>query len=399
MKKSQSCRTVGAASACELLVALAPGQVARADAGGPTPGLAQDVVKAYAAQLEAGYQSGLSSSASVPVASRSIPSAQTALAGRLSKADVKLLTSAGSPILDAQVDAKVVSDPLPSGDQWTVDASLTTVIDQGADGDGVDEPASWTDIHRLYLDTIDGTWAVVRDDNLPAPSEALPDGEEESPSPADLGIKPAVSAPSGKAKSLEPVVSPMSAFPTESKIDGDKFRSYALKWTASPYDGDAKSDFNSVYPYVTNNCANFASQTLDQAGWYLTGGDSTQVDDVTKWTYNLAGVAGATRTWTYSRRLLTFAFNTGTYSSAPYYNAGLGKGDLLFADWEGPSGLGKPDGEVDHTMVVTGFAADNGEPLISQKTNNRHHIRLSKSIELAKEQGRYPIVWYALKHK
>ena len=57
------------------------------------------------------------------------------------------------------------------------------------------------------------------------------------------------------------------------------------------------------------------------------------------------------------------------------------------------------DGEVEHTMVVTGFAADNGEPLISQKTNNRHHIRLSKSIELAKEQGRYPIVWYALKHK
>ena len=332
MKRSQAFRMVGAASACALLVVLAPGQVARADAGGPTPAVAQDVVKAYAAQLEAGYQSGPSSSASVPVASRSIPSAQTALAGRLSKADVKLLTSAGSPILDAQVDAKVVSDPMPSGDQWTVDASLTTVVDQGADGDGVDEPASWTDIHRLYLNAIDGTWAVVRDDNLPAPSEAFPDGEEESPSAADLGIKPAVSAPSGKAKSLEPVVSPMSAFPTESKIDADKFRSYALKWTASPYDGDAKSDFNSVYPYVTNNCANFASQTLDQAGWYLTGGDSTQVDDVTKWTYNLAGVAGATRTWTYSRRLLTFAFNTGTYSSASYYNAGLGKGDLLIAD-------------------------------------------------------------------
>jgi hypothetical protein len=395
---------VGMITACALVAVGAAGTVARADdaSRGPTEAVVQKVVEGYAAQLQAGYLSKLPQSGSVAGLSSRVPASQTALARRLAGADVKLLTSAGSPIVDAQIKADSVTNIERSGDYWTVDVSLTTVVDQGADGEGLYEPASWTDTHRLRLDDVDGTWAVTQDNNLPAPSEALPDGAESWPSPADLGIKPAVSAPSSKGKtatSSGPVVAPMSAFPTETKIDGDKFRSYALKWTASPYDGDDKSDFNSVYPYVTNNCANFASQTLDQGGWYLTGGNSLQVDDVTKWTYNLAGVEGPTRTWTYSRRLLTFALNTGTYSSAPYYNAGLGKGDLLFADWEGPAGLGKPDGEVDHTMVVTGFAADNGEPLISQKTNNRHHIRISKSIQLAKDQGRYPIVWYALKHK
>lgn len=49
-------------------------------------------------------------------------------------------------------------------------------------------------------------------------------------------------------------------------------------------------------------------------------------------------------------------------------------------------------------MVITGFAADNGEPLISQKISNRHHIRLTRSIQIAKDRGRYPIVWLALRH-
>lgn len=231
-------------------------------------------------------------------------------------------------------------------------------------------------------------------------SESLPSGWSKPHSvssvrPAQLAWKAATSRKSSGAiapKAQTP------GLPAEAKINADKFRAYALKWTKSPYDGDEKSDYNPTYPVYNNNCANFASQTLDQAGWYLTGGNSLQVEDDTKWTYNLAGVAGATRTRSLSRKLMLFAFNTGTYDDKVSSIWAVRKGDLLFADWEGPKGVGHPDGTVDHTMVVTGFAADNGEPLISQKTNNRHHIRLSKSIQIAKDQGRYPIVWYALRH-
>jgi len=99
---------------------------------------------------------------------------------------------------------------------------------------------------------------------------------------------------------------------------------------------------NSTYPFYSNNCANFASQVLDTGGWYLTGGNSLQVSDSTKWTYNLAGIAGASRTWSQASSLYTFANNTGTYGWLDnIWNARTG--DLLFVDWD-------PNGKADGSM-------------------------------------------------
>lgn len=399
------------ASSCvvALIAATGPAITPAAADTGPSKAQVNAAVKAYASQIQAGYLSKLPANGRVAGLARATAT-QTSLAREISTADVKLLTGAGDPINSATVSTKLLSTKTSSSGIITADVSMTTTVDQGPDGDGVDEPSSWTDTHRLTLANDAGLLSVTADSNMPGPSEPAPTKAElaeplpqgwSKPHPVSSVRPTQLSANTASNRGSSGVITPQAltpGFPAESKINADKFRAYALKWTASPYDGDAKSDYNSTYPVYNNNCANFASQTLDQAGWYLTGGNSLQVEDDTKWTYNLAGVAGATRTWSLSRKLMLFAFNTGTYDDKVSSIWAVRKGDLLFADWEGPQGVGHPDGTVDHTMVVTGFAADNGEPLISQKTNNRHHIRLSQSIQIAKDQGRYPIVWYALRH-
>lgn len=166
-----------------------------------------------------------------------------------------------------------------------------------------------------------------------------------------------------------------------------------MKWTSPPYAGDKKDDFNDTYPYYGNNCANFASQVLDAGGWYRTGGGSWQQNDNSKWTYNLAGYKGATRTWYSARYLHRFASNTGTYEWLDnIWKARAG--DLLFTDWD-PNG--KPDGDIDHVMVVSGVSKF-GEPRISQKSSSRNNIMLSTSIALAKKQGK-TTTWYGLKNR
>lgn len=182
-------------------------------------------------------------------------------------------------------------------------------------------------------------------------------------------------------------------FPAQNNISPVNFSTYALKWTSGNKSGDKKANFNPKYPFFGNNCSNFASQVLDAGGWYTTSGNSLQQNTNSKWTYNLLGVKGATRTWYKAAFLYVFANNTGTYG----YLDNIWKarsGDLLFTDWD-PNG--KPDGSIDHVMVVTGVTA-NGHPRVSQKSSNRSNITLDTSIALAKQQGK-KVTWFGLKHK
>ena len=83
--------------------------------------------------------------------------------------------------------------------------------------------------------------------------------------------------------------------------------------------------------------------------------------------------------------------------------------DLIFVDWD-PDG--KADGELDHTMIVTGMVPLKKEkkgtpftsfatPAISQKTKNRHNIPLYESVEIARTHGKKldKIKWYALTYR
>lgn len=178
------------------------------------------------------------------------------------------------------------------------------------------------------------------------------------------------------------------ALSTQPKFSTTKFRDYALKWT----NASNADRMNPNYPIQSNNCANFASQALHAGGWPLRNGINPR--DTGNWHYNLTGPLGASRTWVNSGTLYYTSVQAGWAKLSSIYKARTG--DLLFVDWD-PKG--RADGDIDHVMVVTGYSASKRMPLISQKSSNRHNIPLSKSISLAKDQGKTFIKWYGMTHK
>ncbi|MFE7329579.1 hypothetical protein ACFU8W_32295 [Streptomyces sp. NPDC057565] len=60
----------------------------------------------------------------------------------------------------------------------------------------------------------------------------------------------------------------------------------------------------------------------------------------------------------------------------------LEPGDLLFADWDPQK---KPDGKIDHTMVISGSYTSLGftEPTYSQNSGHRQNLPLSIGIKIA----------------
>lgn len=258
--------------------------------------------------------------------------------------------------------------------------------------------SSWSDSHEITLTPQGNSYSATKDVTIsendgangdsPTTYSTTSDEEQSGPSSSEPP-----SRSSGHSEGIAATQAASKGYPSEHRISPAAFGNYATAWTSGSHAGDSKSNFNSKYPYYTNNCANFASQTLNYGGWYLTGGNSFQVKSENKWTYNLAGVAGATRTWSNAPDLDIFAYHNGTYSHLDnIWNAT--RGDLLFVDWD-PHG--KSDGTIDHVMVVSGVIAK-GIPMISQKSNNRSNVNLYAEIAMAKSQGKTRIVWYGLKH-
>ncbi|WP_349930845.1 amidase domain-containing protein [Glutamicibacter mishrai] len=279
-----------------------------------------------------------------------------------------------------------------SGDTQKVLANVTTTISSAPLDDGTSEPSSWSDKHILTLSKISNTWVVTGDEYTSeeeAPvdyGDVLPD-EKAAPTDRSSATKMIIASPA-----LSPSSPAATKYPTQTKINASRFSAYALEHTRGKFNKDGKEYKNSPYPSYGNNCSNFASQVLDYAGWYTTGGNSLQVKSLDKWTYNLSGFKGATRTWSQARSLFTFAKNTGTYAKmGNIWNARTG--DLLFTDWDPNK---KHDGLIDHVMVVSGRSS--GTPKISQKSPNRSNVSLNTTIALIKKQGR-STVWYGLSHK
>jgi putative amidase-like protein len=281
---------------------------------------------------------------------------------------------------------------------------MTTTLKLADDGLGNPPEASWSDPHRITLKKVHHRYVPVSDtvvapeaaDSVGSESAAAPGGTPYRAPRLSSVVRPThrtASTSAGTAAASGGSVSAM-AYAVQPRISPTKFSAYALKWTSFPYAGDTAAYFNPDYPYVENNCANFASQVLDYAGWNVTPATSGQIWDDTKWHYNVSGIAGPTRTWTLARDLYTFASNTGSYTDlGSIWQATTG--DLLFVDWTKGDKL---DTQIDHVMVVSGVQAD-GTPRISQKNSNRNNISLSTSVALAKDQGFKYIQWYGLKHK
>lgn len=274
-----------------------------------------------------------------------------------------------------------------------LEAEVTTLI-TSVDGAGQVIESSWTDTHRMTLEPSGAGYVVVDEKRLPPPPEAPATADALMPPLTEADQSSGVFAAQDAAgePEAEPMMSTMAAI--QPALNVSAFVNYALHWTRFPQ----STQMNPAYPTFNNNCANFASQTLHNGGWALKNGINPA--DSGNWHYNLTGPEGASRTWVNSVSLYYYATTrAGWTKHSNVYNARAG--DLIFVDWD-PNGVA--DGSLDHTMVVTGvttgpYSTGQYMPLISQKSSNRHNIPLATSIQLAKEQGKTKIVWYALKHR
>ena len=164
---------------------------------------------------------------------------------------------------------------------------------------------------------------------------------------------------------------------------------YAQEWT----DPAHKDSMNPDFPvFGENNCTNFVSQALYAGGLPTTYGTSVDVWNKTKWTWNLAGIAGATHTWSGADNNYHYMKDYSGAFTVENNPWDVGQGGLIYADWDG-------DGNINHAMIVVGYIkGPNPTPIICQKSVNRHNYEFSKTVTSALKANNN-VVWYGLQWK
>lgn len=253
----------------------------------------------------------------------------------------------------------------------------------------------WTERHTLRLEpqrgAISTSYSVTGDDIQDEYVSAAPDTKDSLPPLPNPSATQEVINNSDDFNSQlnKPLISSRAK-----NVDYIKEILYARKWTAAPYNGNEKKDFNPDFPYYKENCANFVSQAMYAGGLPLVGASSPFIYDTSVWTWNLSGILQASRTWSQASKNYVFMKDhSGAFTVLDnIWNAW--QGSLLYTDWEG-------DGTIDHAMVVVGAAVKDGygDPIIDQKSNNQHEIDLHTSIQHAAQQGHKNVKWYGLQMK
>ena len=339
----------------------------------------------------------------------------------------------GLPIKTAKSTIKVKDAKLNADGKATVSVAVgTTKTYENNDG----QPSYMIDTHTLTLSpNPENLFAVVEDtiDPIPAndtPGERPTDVEfNEVPLDRILGRESnggnhPVADATGAEFSLLPAHKEqksvgMQTVANEDKqpdFDVQKMVEYALHWTSPAVNPNPDVDvMDERFRSFDVNCTNFASQALLAGGWKQMdskkSGMKEQVRDPDAWSPNVAPpllvFKQPTHTWSAAQNLYGYAKKHSSYHDLQQGVNMARPGDLIFVDWD-PDG--KADGELDHTMIVTGIAITrklamktpiNGAaqvPTISQKTKNRHNIPLFESIEIARTQGKKleNTKWFAL---
>ena len=337
----------------------------------------------------------------------------------------------GLPIKTAKSTIKVTDAKMNADGKVTVSVAVGTTKTYG-DGDG--EPSYMVDTHTLTLSpNPENLFAVVEDtvDPIPAndtPGERPTDVEfNEVPLDRILGRESngenrPVADTAGAEFSLLPAHKEQESVGMQTVANEDKqpnpnvrkMVEYALHWTSKEVNPNPDVDvMDERFRRFDVNCTNFASQALLAGGWKQMdskkSGMKEQVRDPDAWSPSVTPpliLRQPTHTWSAAQNLYGYAKKHSNYHDLPLGAHTAQTGDLIFVDWD-PDG--KADGELDHTMIVTGVKkfrrhgvntsfALTQTPMISQKTKNRHHITLYESFEFAKDGGKKleNTKWYAL---
>lgn len=351
----------------------------------PDPAPTADEISKTVTEYQTAADAEWTTSAASAAATTSTASVQTTQNVRDS------LANEGLAVTSAKSDVSIVDSATQADGTVLVTADVSTTFTF----EGDDTPGIWSDRHQMTLSSSASGYTVVSDTIDNKVSEDSEDSEElnETPFMQSSDDKSTAGSEESEADGEQPAEGQAQPRPNAGNMV-----KYALKWTSPPYDGDSKSDFNPEFPYKNNNCANFVSQVLHAGGWDYDQGYNPY--DTAVWAPDLIGPAGPSRTWTRARAQRTYV-----EAHTPYrwlrniWDAQ--PGDLLYPDWDSPNQAGKPDGKVDHVMVVTGRTNNPQNPLvngprISQKSPNRSNIPLMMSIIMATGQGK-EIHWTAFK--
>ena len=337
----------------------------------------------------------------------------------------------GLPIKTAKSTIKVTDAKMNADGKVTVSVAVgTTKTYEDEDG----EPSYMVDTHTLTLSpNPENLFAVVEDtiDPIPAndtPGERPTDVEfNEVPLDRILGRESngenhPVADTAGAEFSLLPAHKEQESVGMQTVANEDKqpnpnvrkMVEYALHWTSKEVNPNPDEDvMDERFRRFDVNCTNFASQALLAGGWKQMdskkSGMKEQVRDPDAWSPSVTPpliLRQPTHTWSAAQNLYGYAKKHSNYHDLPLGAHTAQTGDLIFVDWD-PDG--KADGELDHTMIVTGVKkfrrhgvntsfALTQTPMISQKTKNRHHITLYESFEFAKDGGKKleNTKWYAL---
>lgn len=242
--------------------------------------------------------------------------------------------------------------------------------------------SSWTDEHVLHVvpDSGSSSGYMITADEVVDPAQATSSfttmdssiSDERTPASLDRGQS---SFNSEERKLLE---SRADFGENSDGLNYIKAMKYADKWTKN-------DEMNPAYPVFDQNCANFVSQAIHE------GGKPTHPR---LWTYSTSIPSLTTKGWMNADSNYTYMKHyTNSFTSlANVWKAW--QGSLLYVDWDS-------DGIIDHTMIVVGVVVKDSKanPVIDQKSANRHQITLTQSLQYAHANHHDNMTWYGLQYR
>lgn len=150
---------------------------------------------------------------------------------------------------------------------------------------------------------------------------------------------------------------------------------YADLWT----DANHEKQMNPKYPKFDQNCTNFVSQIMHEGG----------LPTARYWYYNSIISKLSSRSWMNAQDNEYYMEHTGLFT--PLDNVWKAwQGSILYVDLHGRG--------IDHAMYVVGVTVKDNKanPIIDQKTKNRHQITLTDSLRFAHDAGNNNMIWYGL---
>lgn len=247
----------------------------------------------------------------------------------------------------------------------------TTITIAGENRNHLDSSA--TDLHSISIALTKGNDAdgyTVVGDEIQYPDE------QNDETPDMINVPQSVPNSAETRESSDP-------FANRAGLNYIKMSKYAEKWTEDAPGNKMNPDFP-IYDEKNGNCANFASQAIYAGGLKTTFGNSLQIWDDHVWTWNLAGIAKASHTWSTAQHNYNYMKDSSgafTKENSPWR---VGQGGLIYGDWDN-------DGSFNHVMVVVGYINDgyNSTPVICQKSAPRHDYPFRDSVKNAPKTTRW----------